>query len=85
MEDSVKSVYRKKNVFAAGCFNYSTFPRAKYTTRCREFWRCKMHRRAKKGFVAVWLRHAPAPLLWIHPIAKKHIFAPYDKKCTFLR
>lgn len=27
----------------------------------------------KEGFVALWLRHTPAPLLWNHPIAKKHI------------
>ena len=32
--------------------------------------------RSKKGFVAVWLRHAPAPLLWIHPIAKKNVLMP---------
>ena len=32
--------------------------------------------RSKKGFVAVWLRHAPAPLLWIHPIAKKYVLMP---------
>ena len=32
--------------------------------------------RSKKGFVAVWLRHAPAPLLWIHPIAKNHVLMP---------
>ena len=31
---------------------------------------------SKKGFVAVWLRHAPAPLLWIHPIAKNHVLMP---------
>ena len=32
--------------------------------------------RSKKGFVAVWLRHAPAPLLWIHPIAKNRVLMP---------
>mgnify|MGYP004470828399 CR=1 FL=1 len=32
--------------------------------------------RSKKGFVAVWLRHAPAPLLWIHPIAKNYVLMP---------
>ena len=31
----------------------------------------------------MWLRHAPAPLLWIHPVAKKHIFAPDDTKMHF--
>ena len=31
----------------------------------------------------MWLRHAPAPLLWIHPVAKKHIFAPNDTKMHF--
>lgn len=30
----------------------------------------------KEGFVALWLRHTPAPLLWNHPIAKKHILMP---------
>ena len=24
----------------------------------------------------MWLRHAPAPLLWIHPIAKKYVLMP---------
>ena len=24
----------------------------------------------------MWLRHAPAPLLWIHPIAKNHVLMP---------
>ena len=24
----------------------------------------------------MWLRHASAPLLWIHPIAKNHVFMP---------
>ena len=24
----------------------------------------------------MWLRHAPAPLLWIHPIAKSHVLMP---------
>ena len=24
----------------------------------------------------MWLRHAPAPLLWIHPIAKNHALMP---------
>ena len=31
---------------------------------------------SKKGFVAVWLRHAPAPLLWIHPVAKNRVLMP---------
>ena len=24
----------------------------------------------------MWLRHAPAPLLWIHPIAKNRVLMP---------
>ena len=24
----------------------------------------------------MWLRHAPAPLLWIHPVAKNHVLTP---------
>ena len=24
----------------------------------------------------MWLRHAPAPLLWIHPIDKNHVLMP---------
>ena len=37
----------------------------------------------KEGVRRLWLRHAPAPLLWIHPVAKKHIFAPDDTKMHF--
>jgi len=35
----------------------------------------KLHA-TKVGFAAVWLRHAPAPLLWNHPAAKKHVLMP---------
>ena len=35
----------------------------------------KLHA-TKVGFAAVWLRHAPAPLLWIHPNAKNRVLMP---------
>ena len=49
----------------------------------RRLWRgirvwhvCKLLTRfaRKEGVHRLWLRHAPAPLLWIHPVAKKAHF-----------
>ena len=39
----------------------------------------------------MWLRHAPAPLLWIHPVAKNHVLMPkgdsnviFYSRCIFI-